>query len=182
MSPSTNDAADHEDDPTSPSLKNQGMGPASTIEFEPPLACVRRILRKSLPSSTNVGKDASTAFARACGIFVLYLTACANDFCRENRRQTITANDVLAAVTELDFDEFIPQLKTFLERYRAEEKTKKEKKKSLSSLNSANPKEDEQVTAMVADGKDDEDDEAVDVQMEDKQQEEENASTTSTKS
>ncbi len=73
-------------------------GPPSAIEFEPPLACVRRILKNSLPSSTNVGKDASAAFARASGIFIIYLTACANDFARENRRQTITANDVLAAI------------------------------------------------------------------------------------
>jgi histone H3/H4 len=70
----------------------------SAVEFEPPLACVRRILKHSLPSSTNVGKDASAAFARACGIFIIYLTACANDFAREHKRQTITANDVLAAV------------------------------------------------------------------------------------
>ena len=51
-----------------------------------------------LPASTNVGKDASAAFARASGIFIIYLTACANDFARENRRQTITANGVLAAI------------------------------------------------------------------------------------
>jgi DNA polymerase epsilon subunit 3 len=59
---------------------------------------VRRILKKTLPSSSNVGKDAVAAFARASGIFIIYLTACANDFARENRRQTITANDVLAAI------------------------------------------------------------------------------------
>jgi len=70
----------------------------TAVEFEPPLACVRRILKNSLPSSTNVGKDASAAFARACGIFIIYLTACANDFAREHKRQTITANDVLAAI------------------------------------------------------------------------------------
>ena len=70
----------------------------SVADFEPPLACVRRILKNTLPSSTNVGKDASAAFARAAGIFIIYLTACANDFAREHKRQTITANDVLAAV------------------------------------------------------------------------------------
>lgn len=73
-------------------------GPPTAVDFEPPLACVRRILKHSLPKSTNVGKDASAAFARASGIFIIYLTACANDFARENRRQTITANDVLAAM------------------------------------------------------------------------------------
>ena len=72
---------------------------AGTIEFEPPLACVRRLLKHALPSSTNVGKDASSVFTRACGIFVIYLTACANDCAREKKRQTITANDVLEAAS-----------------------------------------------------------------------------------
>lgn len=81
---------------TTPAQNNNPL--PSVVEFEPPLACVRRILKNTLPSSTNVGKDASAAFSRACGIFIIYLTACANDFARENKRQTITANDVLAAV------------------------------------------------------------------------------------
>lgn len=85
-------------DPATPKADEATKGPPSAIEFEPPLACVRRILKNSLPSSTNVGKDASAAFARASGIFIIYLTACANDFARENRRQTITANDVMAAI------------------------------------------------------------------------------------
>jgi DNA polymerase epsilon subunit 3 len=55
-------------------------------------------LKNTLNKHTNVGKDSVTAFARAGGIFIIYLTACANDFARENRRQTITANDVLAAI------------------------------------------------------------------------------------
>jgi histone H3/H4 len=84
--------------PTPSSSSPSPRGPPSAMEFEPPLACVRRILKHTLPSSTNVGKDASAAFARASGIFIIYVTACANDFARENRRQTITANDVLAAI------------------------------------------------------------------------------------
>lgn len=100
----------------------------NAIEFEPPTACVRRILKTTLPSSTNVGKDASSAFARACGIFIIYLTACANDFARENKRQTITANDILAAIKELEFDEFTPDLVKFLDNYRETEKNKKNAK------------------------------------------------------
>lgn len=107
---------------------SSSSGPPSAVEFEPPVACVRRILKKTLPSSSNVGKDAVAAFARASGIFIIYLTACANDFARENRRQTITANDVLAAIKELEFDEFAPELTTFLERYRELERNKKDAK------------------------------------------------------
>ena len=82
--------------PDKPATRSSQPGPG-TIEFEPPLACVRRLLKHILPSSTNVGKDASAVFTRACGIFVIYLTACANDCAKEKKRQTITATDVLEA-------------------------------------------------------------------------------------
>uniref|UniRef100_A0A7S2P9S8 Transcription factor CBF/NF-Y/archaeal histone domain-containing protein n=1 Tax=Leptocylindrus danicus TaxID=163516 RepID=A0A7S2P9S8_9STRA len=101
---------------------------SSSVEFEPPLASIRRILKMNLPDTTNVGKDASAVFARACGIFVIYLTTCANDYARENKRQTITANDILAAIKELEFDDFTPQLEAFLAHYRAEEQSKKDAK------------------------------------------------------
>lgn len=128
--------------PTEPT--NATKGPPSAVEFEPPLACVRRILKNSLPASTNVGKDASAAFARASGIFIIYLTACANDFARENRRQTITANDVLAAIKELEFDEFTPELETFLEQYREAEKSKKAAKAAAAAAKDGGEDEEEE--------------------------------------
>jgi histone H3/H4 len=69
-----------------------------TVEFEPPLACIRRLLKNALPKSTNVSKDSAAAITRACGIFVFYLTSCANDLAREGRRTTIGAKDVLGAL------------------------------------------------------------------------------------
>lgn len=59
---------------------------------------------------------------------MIYLTTCANDYARESKRQTITANDILAAIKELEFDEFSPQLEAFLAQYRAEEQSKKDVK------------------------------------------------------
>ena len=135
------DGAEPSSTPTSPTSKGEPENVLpSAIEFEPPLACVRRILKHSLPSSTNVGKDASAAFARATGIFIIYLTSCANDFARENKRQTITANDVLAATKELDFEEFIPDMTSFLDNYRAMEKSKKDAK---AQGKAGKPKDDE---------------------------------------
>ena len=84
--------------------QKQSSGGSSGTEFEPPLACVRRMLKNTLPANTNVGKDACASFSRACGIFIVYLTACANDFARESKRQTITANDILAAVKVRNID------------------------------------------------------------------------------
>jgi DNA polymerase epsilon subunit 3 len=72
--------------------------PKSTIEFEPPTAGIRRLLKTALPNSTHVSKDSCAAITRACGIFVLYVTSCANDLAREGRRSTISAKDVLGAL------------------------------------------------------------------------------------
>jgi len=123
------------------SSNSQQPATGGTNEFEPPLACIRRILKNSLPKSTNVGKDASLAFSRACGIFCIYLATCANDFARESKRSTITANDILAAIKELDFDEFTPQLEHFLQEHRKDEKRKKDAKKEKETTSKGKAKE-----------------------------------------
>ncbi len=43
------------------------------------------------------------ALSRACGIFVLYLTACCNDVAKDSRRTTISASDVMGAL-KVGFD------------------------------------------------------------------------------
>ncbi|GAX15915.1 DNA polymerase epsilon subunit 3 [Fistulifera solaris] len=145
----------------------------SAVEFEPPLACVRRLLKHSLPSSTNVGKDASAAFARACGIFIIYLTACANDFAREHKRQTITANDVLAAVQELDFDSFTPDMTSFLESYRQTEKKKKDEKAAAKKEKQEGREEDDDDDDDDDEEDDDEEEEEVIEEEEDEDEEHE---------
>lgn len=47
-----------------------------------------------------------------------YLTACANDFCREAKRQTISAQDVMQAIKELEFEELEEPLKEYLDQVR----------------------------------------------------------------
>ena len=114
--------------------KENNKAPSSAsnnIEFEPPAACIRRLLKQALPQSTNVSKDSLAAISRASGIFVLYLTACANDVAREGRRTTIVAKDVLGALKELDFEEFVPLMEQFLEGHRKEESKKKEEKERI---------------------------------------------------
>ena len=59
-------------------------------EFEPPQACVARIMKNVLPSHMQITKDARAAFTRAAGIFIFYLTNCAHEFSRESKRSTIT--------------------------------------------------------------------------------------------
>lgn len=85
-------------------------------DFEPPQTSVGRIIKGILPSNVMVTKEARAAFTRAAGIFIFYLTHCANEFSREGKRTTISAQDIKNALRELDFEDFEVPLDEFLER------------------------------------------------------------------
>eukprot|EP00904_Undaria_pinnatifida_P001282 jgi/Undpi1/11154/HiC_scaffold_30.g13452.m1 len=104
------------------------MAENKTPEFEPPQACVQRVIKAVLPDNVQIGKDAKAAFSRSAGIFIMYLTACANDFCREAKRQTISAQDVMQAIKELEFGELEEPLREYLDQYRREASAKKQSK------------------------------------------------------
>ena len=80
---------------TNPPASNNSSG---AVEFEPPQASIKRLLKNTLPANAIISKDALSAITRACGIFIIYITACANDCARESKRTTISANDILAAI------------------------------------------------------------------------------------
>jgi len=44
-----------------------------------------------------------------------YIVCRANDICKESKRQTINADDVLKAIEEIEFPEFIEPLKASLD-------------------------------------------------------------------
>ena len=101
---------------------------APVPDFEPPLASVTRIVKSALPSNIMLTKDARAAFTRAAGVFIFYLTHCANEFCQDNNRSTISSTDVRNALKELDFDDFEAPIEEFLEFFKAQEKAHKQQR------------------------------------------------------
>lgn len=99
-------------------------------EFEPPAASVARIVKNSLPSDIQLSKDAKAAFSRAAGIFIFYLTHCANEFKADSKRSTIQAVDVMAALKELDFGDLEGPIEEFMQLYKKEQKEEAAKKKA----------------------------------------------------
>ncbi|GBG32938.1 Nuclear transcription factor Y subunit B [Hondaea fermentalgiana] len=84
-------------------------------EFELPQASVGRILKRKLPEGVTVSKEARLAFAKAGGIFILYLTHASNTFCRNDRRQTVSARDVFDGLRCIQFEDFIEPLEKSLQ-------------------------------------------------------------------
>ncbi|XP_006661566.1 DNA polymerase epsilon subunit 3-like [Oryza brachyantha] len=91
---------------------------------ELPKAIVRRLVKDKLTqvaaggAEVIVNRDAMAAFAESARIFIHYLSATANDMCKESKRQTINADDVLKALDEMEFPEFVEPLNTSLQEFR----------------------------------------------------------------
>ncbi|KAH9699742.1 CBFD NFYB HMF domain-containing protein [Citrus sinensis] len=87
---------------------------------ELPKTIVRRVVKDKLHNCSpdtdiSVHKDALLAFCESARIFIHYLSATANDICKESKRQTINAEDVLKAIEEIDFTEFVDPLRDSLD-------------------------------------------------------------------
>lgn len=96
-----------------------------------PRAHIKRIVKKKLTELMNEGfagdgkggkgpdgnvqKEALQAFSECAKIFIHYLTATANDICRDGKRQTISVDDVFKAIDELEFGEFSEPLRQAFE-------------------------------------------------------------------
>lgn len=104
---------------------------------ELPKTIVRRLVKDKLARVASggeggegaaeviVNKDAMAAFAESARIFIHYLSATANDVCKDGKRQTINAEDVFKALDEIEFPEFVEPLRTALEEFRSKNAARK---------------------------------------------------------
>ncbi|XP_046376386.2 DNA polymerase epsilon subunit 3-like [Haliotis rufescens] len=91
-----------------------------------PNAVVTRIIKDAIPDGVNVGKEARLAISKAASVFVLYATSCSNNFSMKAKRKTISAQDVVDAMEEMEFEQFVSPLQQCLDAFRNEQKGKKE--------------------------------------------------------
>ncbi|XP_062515744.1 DNA polymerase epsilon subunit 3-like [Corticium candelabrum] len=91
-----------------------------------PAAVVARLIKEALPEGVNISKEARTAVSKAASVFVLYTTACANTHAVKHKRKTLTGPDVLSAMDDMEFGQFIPILQEAVDAFKKEQKEKKE--------------------------------------------------------
>lgn len=83
-----------------------------------PIANVIRIMRKILPPHAKISDDAKETIQECVSEYISFITGEANDRCQREQRKTITAEDVLWAMSKLGFDDYIEPLTLYLHRYR----------------------------------------------------------------
>lgn len=85
-----------------------------------PNASVAKIIKEAIPDSVNIGKEARTALARAAAVFVLYISSHASQEAQKANRKTMVAQDVMDALSNLEFEQFIEPLNESLKGNRLE--------------------------------------------------------------
>lgn len=90
-----------------------------------PNAVVGRIIKEAIPDGVNVSKEARLAISKAASVFVLYATSCSNNYALKAKRKTIGAQDVLQAMEEMEFEQFVEPLAEALEQFRNQIQDKK---------------------------------------------------------
>lgn len=80
-----------------------------------PVTAIIRIIKEVLPPHVIISKDAKTALARAASVFILYVSNQATTIANSRNKKTISAQDVLEALSQVDFDCLIEQSQQVLE-------------------------------------------------------------------
>ncbi|KAL9077575.1 MAG: hypothetical protein Q9157_003299, partial [Trypethelium eluteriae] len=85
----------------------------------------QRLAKGVLPANTQIQKDALLAMSKSATVFINYIGMHAQDAAQAADKSTIRPKDVLEAIKELEFEDFIPRLEIELEKYNTEQCNKR---------------------------------------------------------
>lgn len=89
-----------------------------------PIANVARIMKKAIPNSGKISKEAKECCQECVSEFISFITSEASDRCSQEKRKTINGEDILYAMSSLGFDNYVEPLKVYLHKYRESTKAK----------------------------------------------------------
>ena len=90
------------------------------------IANIGRIIKDNLPKEVKLSKEAKETFQECLSEFINFITSEAGEKCSNEKRKTISGEDVLQALTNLGFDHYNSILKIYLAKYRESHKITKD--------------------------------------------------------
>ncbi|TDH73409.1 hypothetical protein CCR75_003790 [Bremia lactucae] len=85
------------------------------MDHEHAASLTARAVKKVLPESAILTKDARQTLNSATSVFTLYLASLAHETAVVNKRSTITLKDVLQTLRDVDFEHFIEPIESCLQ-------------------------------------------------------------------
>ena len=94
-----------------------------------PIANISRIMKRSIPATAKVSKDAKECVQECVSEFIAFITSeyssfvvndarRASDKCKLEKRKTINGDDLLYAMNALGFEKYVEPLRLYLAKYR----------------------------------------------------------------
>ncbi|RHN58015.1 putative transcription factor Hap3/NF-YB family [Medicago truncatula] len=100
-----------------------GVQPASSRVQEEfsrafPIANVHRLMKKALPRHAKITDESKEIMVKYAAEFISFVTAEANHYCKLDCRTTITAEDLLATMQKLGFDDYAQYSFRYIQLFR----------------------------------------------------------------
>lgn len=83
-----------------------------------PIANVTRIMKSVLPENSKISKDAKECIQECASEFIAFIASEAGDRCLNEKRKTVTGEDILWAMQSLGFDQYNEVMGVYLFKYR----------------------------------------------------------------
>ncbi|CDW59821.1 Nuclear transcription factor Y subunit beta [Trichuris trichiura] len=90
-----------------------------------PIANVARLMKRGVPETGKIAKDAKECCQESVSEFISFLTSEAAERSLIEKRKTINGEDLLVALDGLGFEPYVDYMRGYLEKYRAACKTEK---------------------------------------------------------
>lgn len=90
-----------------------------------PIANVGRIMKQVLPRNAKVSKEAKETMQECASEFISFVTSEATEKCRNEKRKTVSGDDVCWAFSRLGLDDYARSMTRYLFRFRLFEENNK---------------------------------------------------------
>lgn len=83
-----------------------------------PVANVSNIMKKPIPHTAKISKDAKELMQKAASEFIAFVTCKAQDLCKMEKRKTLTGEDLVNAMEQLGMPYHAEAGRKYLQRFK----------------------------------------------------------------
>jgi nuclear transcription Y subunit beta len=106
---------------------NSGLRPTDRLL---PIANISKIMKKPIPKEAKVAKDAKDLMQKSASEFIAIITCRAKEICEGEARKTVTGEDLIRAMDELDMPYYAEIARKYYIQYRELAKNERIRKHS----------------------------------------------------
>ena len=83
-----------------------------------PIANINRIMKEALPKDTKISKEARECVQECVSEFIAFITCEACEITKEEKRKTINGDDILRAMKQLNFEDYMSCVESYNKKYK----------------------------------------------------------------